>query len=232
MRRNWIPTATTIPALIILVILGSWQVQRLMWKRDLIATIDAQMVEPPLPLGQEKPDLQQTQYRRVSLEGVFLDSFEQHLFTGPKVIKGKPGYDILTPFQLKDGPIILVNRGWVPTEKKEAGQRPDTVGIGMTTIEGMVHRPESKTWAIPENEPENNLWFFIDVAAMLDGVEGNKWDHFYVRATSAPTPLPIPGQATVTIRNDHLQYALTWYALAIALLVIYLLYRRKNRIPS
>lgn len=228
MNKKIVPTIFTICAFITLITLGTWQVQRLKWKLNLISEVEIKTSLPPSPLPEYTKDLEKLQYSKIALQGHFLNDKEIHLFTGQKVFKGDSGYDILTPMQLSDGRFVLVDRGWIPSDIKSAEKRPETIINGDIKLTGMFHKGEEKGRFIPENDVKNNLWFTIKMDE-ISAVTGLPLGSFYIRALENPsdTKYPIPGDEKIEYRNDHLQYAITWYSLAIILLVIYFLYMRK-----
>ena len=233
MKRNLplIPTNSTAIALITLVILGSWQVQRLVWKNHLIAEISEKIQMPPIALKDGQIDIDNLKYRKVTVKGRFLHENEVHLFTGAREMRGEPGYNIFTPLELKNGTVILVDRGWVPAKQKEREKRPETLVKGTISITGMLHSGEHQGIFTPENEPDKNLWFWIDIPTVA-GFTGKAIENVYVRALAGEgetNSLPIPGKRMIEIRNDHLQYAIIWYSLAVILLVVYVIYVRKNQ---
>ncbi|MCE3232354.1 MAG: hypothetical protein K0R98_611 [Rickettsiaceae bacterium] len=218
------PTLFTITALFVLLSLGTWQVYRLQWKNNLVATVNEKIAMPAVEMSPDV-DINQLQYRKVHLQGEFLNDKEVHLFTGAKKFKGEMGYDILTPMRLADGRVVLVDRGWLPHDKKEPQSRPETLLSGIVDVVGMLHKGEIKGRFTPDNDIEKNLWFWIDIPA-IENYTGTKLQNLYVRQLKEgdSNVLPIAGDAVITQRNDHLQYAVTWYGLAIVLLVIYFVY--------
>lgn len=221
-----IPTLFTIPALIVLLCLGSWQVKRLMWKNNLVAEISERSALQPLELPGSKIDIDSLRYRRVIATGHFLHDKEIHVFTGAREMRGEAGYNIVTPLENKDGTVVLVDRGWVPADKKDSANRPETLLKGEISILGMLQDGEKKGMFTPQNDLARNLWFWIDIPAIA-GFTGKPLENVYVRAIEdkdISNPLPIPGKATVEIRNDHLQYAIIWYSFAVILSVVYTIY--------
>lgn len=230
-RPKLIPTLMTIPSLIILVMLGTWQMQRLEWKTTLIEQLTSRQEQPPISLTfpLDPTQIDELKYRITELRGTFLHDKEIHLYTGTIKIKNKRGFYIITPFQLEGSDVVVaVNRGWVPNDLKDADTRPESLVEGVQTIRGMLSPSESPTWFTPDNDYAHNVWIWMDLDAMRT----------YLNLPVAPLALlqkdsltdglyPIPPATHVTLRNDHLQYAITWYSLAIALLVIYILYHRK-----
>ena len=137
------------------------------------------------------------------------------------------------PFERADGPVVLVNRGWVPLENKEPETRLGGQIKGTHRLEGIVMSAGRTGWFTPDNEPENNIWFWTDTEA-LAAKAGIPALRFLVDAGPTPNPggLPIGGQTKVELRSEHMQYIVIWYALAISLGVIYVIFMRRGRSPD
>lgn len=228
-RPTFWPTLFTVPALIALVALGTWQIQRLHWKQDLIAKLQSRStgaaVAPPGPAS----DLEGFEFQRVFLRGTFRHDGELYILGRAR--SGSPGLHVLTPLvPAGGGPAILVDRGWVPFERRAPSSRAEGQVAGPVMLEGIVRLQKEPGLFTPENEPANNTWFFVDTDAMSKAAGIPLRAGYYVVADDADLPggFPKGGQWRLDIRNDHLEYALTWYSLAVALLVIYILYHRRR----
>jgi surfeit locus 1 family protein len=221
------PTLFSVPALLVLVALCIWQVQRLHWKEGLIAERELRVAAEPIALPAVGADPAGLEYRRVRLEGSFLH--DKELYLGARSMNGNPGYQILTPFALANGGLVLVDRGWVPIERKAPESRAEGQVAGPQTIDGIVRLPPGQAWMQPDNEPGKNMWFFVDLPAMATVAGAQIRTDLYVDAGPAENPgkYPVGGQTRIEIPNDHLQYAITWGLLALALLVIYVAYHLK-----
>ncbi len=222
-----IPTIFTIAAIIVLLTFGTWQVQRLVWKKNLVAQIAEKVALAPIELP-DNIDIESIKYQRILLEGHFLHDKEIHLFTGPHKMNGESGYNIFTPLETKNGKVVLVDRGWVPAKQKQSANRPETLIEGEVALIGMLHAGEHQGRFTPDNDIEKNLWFWIDIPAIA-GFTGKQLDNVYVRALDTDgveNILPVAGKATIELRNDHLQYAIIWYSFAVILLIIYIIYIR------
>lgn len=218
-------------ALVLLLGLGTWQVQRLHWKLGLIATMKARMsaAAVPLPAG-TKIDARSWAYRRVRLEGHYLNGKAMHLLAY-ETRSGTLGYDLVTPFLRADGEgAVLVNRGWVP-RGQGGNAAPPKIGAvtGPVTVIGIVHPAWKGGLFTPRNEPGRGLWFAGDAAAM-GATAGLQVPPLLVDRVAGPDPraLPIGGQTRVDLPNHHLQYAITWYLLALVLVVIFVRYHRNR----
>ena len=221
------PTLISVPAFIVLVGLCVWQVQRLHWKQELIADREARVAAEPIALPAAGVDPASVDYRRVRLEGAF--RHDKELFLGARSMNGNVGYQVLTPFELAGGGAILIDRGWVPVERKAPESRAEGQLAGPQTVDGIVRLAPGKVWMQPDNEPAHNMWFFVDLPAMKAASGVDLRTDLYVDAGPAQNPgkYPVGGQTRIELPNDHLQYAITWGLLAIALAVIYVLYHLK-----
>jgi surfeit locus 1 family protein len=225
-RPAFWPTAIALPAFLVLLALGTWQVDRLAWKTELNAHRETAAHGAPVPLPQTLAEAKPSEYRPVRVEGTFEHERERYL--GATSERGRPGFHIVTPLRLADGRLLLVNRGFVPSEQKDPARRAEGEVQGNVTVEGLIRIPPSgkPSWFVPDNHPESNMWFWMDPAAMEPDALP-----FYIDADAAPNPggWPKGGVTRLALPNDHLQYAITWYALAAALVVIYVVYHRQNR---
>ncbi|MGE4217907.1 MAG: SURF1 family protein [Alphaproteobacteria bacterium] len=226
--RLW-PTLFTIPALALLLALGTWQVQRLQWKTALIDKLQARSEMPAAPLPPRLDDPEAYEYRRVGVTGRFLHDRELHMVN--RSLNGNPGLHILTPLERADGAgYVLINRGWVPFEREDPQKRPEGQVEGTVTVEGILRLAKGPGWMTPDNAPATNVWFYVEPAAMAKAAGVDSLPAFEIMSgdRSVPGGFPIGHQWRVNLRNDHLQYALTWYSLAAALLVIYVLSQRRR----
>jgi len=225
-RPTFWPTLMAVPAVLFMLGLGVWQVQRLHWKEQLIATIDQRIAAPPvaLPTG-DSLDVDAWVYRRVKVTGQFLHEREIHLLAYTE--RGNLGYHVITPLARQDGGYVLVDRGWVPTDKADPASRAAGQVAGTVTIEGVVRRGWAQGWFVPDNNVARNQWFYGDLAAMAASAKVSA-PPILLEAGAAANPggFPIGGQTQVTLPNNHLQYAITWFGMALALAVIYVVYHR------
>jgi len=232
------PTLFTIPTMVLLLGLGTWQLERLQWKQALIADrterTGAPPIELPAPGAPLSPaELDELDYRHAAAAGAFLHDKEMYL--AARTMEGSVGFQIVTPLQMADGAVVLVNRGWVPDNRKDPAKRLEGQVAGTVTVDGAIRVPRQRNWLqgwlVPDNDPAKNFWFWNDLQAMgaYAAVPPDKLVPVYLEAGPAPNPggIPIGGQTKVNLPNDHLQYAITWYLLAAALAVIYVLYHRQ-----
>jgi len=236
-RRSWVGLLVpTLLAFIVLIGLGTWQIQRKAWKEGLIAALDAQLAAAPiaLPSAASWPrlDRKNDEYRRVTFAAEFDHGKEALVFAAPSTFRpdiSDPGYWVFTPARLADGSIVMVNRGFVPDGRQEPASRPQGQIAGPVEITGSMRWPEAHHWFTPADEPAKNLWFAADPQAIAAAKGLNKGLNeglgavapFYVEQESPVPPggLPQPGKLKVTLPDNHLQYALTWYGLALVLVI-------------
>jgi len=230
-RRSW--RGLLIPALLafaLLIGLGVWQLQRKAWKEGLIASLTAQLAVPSvaLPGPAAWPGLDQAsrEYRRVTFAADFDNAKEALLFAAPSTFRpdvSEPGYWVFTPATLQGGGTVMVNRGFVPDGRQDQKTRPQGEIAGPVQITGALRWPEERHWFTPNDEPAHNLWFSADPAAMAAAKGVGPVAPFYVEQES-PTPpggLPRPGKLVVSLPDNHLQYALTWFGLALVLVLTF-----------
>ncbi|OCO99825.1 MULTISPECIES: SURF1 family protein [unclassified Ensifer] len=210
----------------ILVSLGTWQMQRLYWKESLLTAIAERRSAPPVTLAEIEKILAgggDIDYRTVSVTGTFDHSKERHFFA---TYNGRTGYYVFTPLTLDDGRILFVNRGFVPFEQKDsstrlAGELPAFVGIHGLARPKLDQKPSS---LVPDNDLAKNIFYWKDLDTMASsvGLPADKVIPFFVDADATPNPggLPIGGVTQFDLPNNHLQYALTWYGLAGALVLV------------
>jgi surfeit locus 1 family protein len=218
----------------ILVALGSWQIQRKAWKEGLIATLNERLAAPPsaLPAPGAWPSLDQAsgEYRRVKFTAEFDHGQEALVYSAPSAFRpdvSGPGYWIFTPAHVAGGGSVIVNRGFVPQTQREVGARAAGQEGGLVEIVGVLRWPEKRNWFSPSDDPNGNLWFTRDPLAIA-AAKGLAAGHgpvapFYVEQEGPVPPggLPRPGKIVANLRNEHLQYALTWFGLALVLLVAF-----------
>ncbi|MBB4184861.1 surfeit locus 1 family protein [Sinorhizobium terangae] len=221
----------------VLVSLGTWQVQRLQWKEGLLAAIAERRTAPPVSLKEIEAMAaagDDIDYRTVSVSGTYDHGKERHFFA---THEGRTGYYVFTPLMLDDGRALFVNRGFVPFEKKDASTRPEGQVAGTVTVNGLA-RPrlsEKPSSLVPDNDIAKNIFYWKDLDAMAGsaGLPADRVVSFFVDAdaTANPGGLPIGGVTQFDLPNNHLQYALTWYGLAAALVVVsgVYFYRRRRQ---
>ena len=211
---------------LVLLALGTWQVKRMYWKEGLLADIQQRTQTAPVPLV----DIEKLaasggdiEYRTVQLSGTFDHAKEQHFFA---TFQGRTGYYIYTPLKLADDRAIFVNRGFVPYDMKEPATRKAGEVAGTVNIEGLARaRLSSKPSSLlPDNDLAKNIYYWKDLTAMISraGLQPAQVMPFFVDANAAPNPggWPKGGVTLIDLPNNHLQYVITWYGLALALVIV------------
>ncbi len=231
-RRWWRPwVSLLVPASLVfalLIGLGVWQLQRKVWKENLIAELTRQLSAPPValpaPATWRSLDPATLQYRRVKFSAEFDNAREALVFAAPSVFRpdaSGPGYWVFTPAHLSGGGIVIVNRGFVPDGRQDPKSRPQGQISGPIEITGALRWPDAQHWFTPNDEPAHNLWFTADPAAIAAAKGIGAVAPFYVEQEGPMPPgeLPQPGKLIVSLPDNHLQYALTWFGLAIVLVI-------------
>ena len=244
------PTLATLAGLAVLIGLGTWQLERKRWKEDLLAKIAAGAKAEPIPVSPvrqpsaaERPGeafekvagdpewLQE--YRHVSARGRFHHNKEQYLYAPTPA---GPGWHVYTPLEMADGRVVWINRGFVPEARKAPATRPEGQVPGEVEVRGLVRLPSHKGPFAPANDVSGNLWYWPDIGAMTaaafpDGPQKRPAGPqrpaalpLVIEADAQPGPpggLPRGGVTRLALPNRHLEYALTWYGLALTLIGVY-----------
>jgi surfeit locus 1 family protein len=230
-RRGMLePTIFAIVGMAILIGLGVWQLDRKVWKENLIAAMAARLKAPPedLPPREDWARLtpQREEFRRVGFSAEFLPGREALVYSAGSAfrpdVKG-PGYWVFAPARLSGGGSVIVNRGFVPLDRKDAAV---AVLAGSVDIVGIMRWPETRGLFTPADDLKDNVWYLRDIAAMAAAKHWANVAPFYVEQES-PAPvggLPKLGKLAVNLPDNHLQYAITWFGLALALAGIYLVW--------
>jgi surfeit locus 1 family protein len=224
------PTVLTALMLSVLIALGSWQIERLFWKENLIAERQEAVAAAPVPVPRSLEEARGMEFRRVTDEGVFLH--DKEIFLGATSEAGGQGYQVLTPLLEPSGRVVFVNRGFIPAELKNPAKRAAAQIGGTVRVQGLLRLPpEGKpNWFLPDNRPDLNYWFWVDIPAMSAADKLDQVAPFYIDADATPNPggWPKGGVTRLALPNNHLQYAITWFSLAVALIVIYVLSQRRD----
>jgi len=214
---------TALAAFLVLLVavflaLGTWQVQRLFWKLDLIARVESRVHADPVPAPgrSEWPsvDREKDEYRRVTATGLFR---HDRTVLVQAVTERGAGFWVVTPLVLADGSAILINRGFVPAERSTPEARlAGEIAAGPVAVTGLLRITEPGGAFLRSNDPAADRWFSRDVAAIAAAKGLADVAPYFVDADATPNPggLPIGGLTVVAFRNSHLVYALTWYTLA------------------
>lgn len=227
-RPRLIPAIAAFIALAILLGLGTWQVERLGWKTDLIKRVEAGLAADPveLPASIDRPA--DWDYVRVQVTGRLLH--DKEVYIGPRLYprpdgRQEQGVHVLTPLVRDDGAgTVLIDRGWVPLDKRDPASRAPGQVEGSVTISAIARVPQDRAFMQPDNDTASRTFFWLDMQALagIAGVERLTPLVLQADATANPGGLPIGGRTIVALKNDHLSYALTWYGLALTLVGVFI----------
>lgn len=229
-RRLWPLVTMAGFGIVVLCGLGAWQVMRLGEKEQLLTELNARATATPLSLGDilsraEKGE--DVEFTHIAAQGAFDHA---HRIYKQSVYDGGPGWQVITPFVATDGVAVLVDRGVIPGEMKNAPE-----AAGPATVSGIIRRHNSGQGLFdPENDASGNMWFWWDIPAMKAQAAfppDAKVAPFILQALpdAAAPKFPKPDTPDAGIRNNHLQYAITWFSLALVLLAITILFIRRER---
>jgi surfeit locus 1 family protein len=237
-RSLLLPGVVVVAAFAMLIALGVWQLERKVWKEDLIATLAERMSAAPSrvpPRGQwQSLTPAVDEFRRVTLRGEFAPGREARVYSGGaglrEDVKG-PGYFAFAPVRLPDGSTVVVNRGHVDNPNPDASLKPIALPETPVDIVGALRWPEQPGWFVAPYSERQDLWFVRDHRAMAARYGWGEVAPFYAEMES-PAPaggVPRPGRLTINLRNDHFGYAMTWFGLAGVLLVAFGFWIRSRR---
>ena len=227
------PTVYTVVGIAILIGLGIWQLDRKTWKENLIATLTQRSARAPddLPPRASWGKLAQdgNEYRRVTFPAEFVEGQEALVYTAGSPlrpdVKG-PGYWVFAPAQLAGGSIVVINRGFVPADRKAPASRADGKPRGIVEVVGVMRWPEMRGLFTPADDPNGNVWYLRDPKSIAAAKKWATAAPFYIDQEQ-PVPaggLPLPGKLAVALPDNHLQYAITWFGLALALAGVYVVW--------
>jgi len=229
--RGALALALALLGLIVLLGLGTWQLQRKAWKEGLIATLDQRLSEAPvaLPPPDQWAALSQgaSEFTRVRLRVTFPKARDALVFSGQSAIRDdvkEPGYFVFAPARLADGRQIVINRGFSPSRSYPTPSE-------LQDIVGYLRWPEAPSWFVGLHDAAGEVWTARDIAAMAAERGWGDVAPFYIEQES-PVPaggLPHPAALKVRLRNEHLQYAITWYGLAAVWVVMFAIWASRRR---
>lgn len=224
--RPWLVLSIAV-AMGILLSLGTWQVQRLAWKEELLATIDSRIASEPKPLLEVEAlyaSEEDVEYVPVSLSGTFEHDAEQFFLA---THQGQSGWYVYTPLRLSDGRALIVNRGFIPYDRRDPESREWEEVEGQVSFTALARNPlfEKPGFVVPDNRPDDNTWYWKDFPSMRDqmGLSDDETLPFFADARENPAgerTYPVAGVTIIALPNNHLQYAVTWYGLAAALAAV------------
>ena len=199
-----------------LLSLGFWQIYRLNWKLELIEQIEHSLKNDPVELS----NIEKKNYLRIKTSGDI--DFDKQIYLYNLNDAGKPGFEVINPIKIGDEN-YLVNRGWIPFEKKDL---PEINLVDQNQIVGTIMLQTKPSTFKPKNDIEKNYWFTLDREDILKFTGRNFSE--YVIYLNGDYKIPKPRVITAKISNNHKKYAITWFSMAISILLIYLYFRKKN----
>ena len=202
--------------ILILLFLGFWQIYRLNWKLDLIEQIENSLKNDPVELS----NIEKKNYLRIKTSGEI--DFDNQIYLYNLNDAGKPGFEVINPIKIGDEN-YLMNRGWIPFEKKDL---PEINLVDQNQIVGTLMLQTKPSTFKPENDIEKNYWFTLN-REDISKFTGRNFSE-YVIYLNGDYKIPKPRVITAKISNNHKKYAITWFSMAISILLIYLYFRKKN----
>ncbi len=223
-RKSWPlgPIIIGLGGFCVLIMLGVWQAGKVAEKNRVIADAEQRLIAPPAPLP-ETSDAERDNYKRVRVEGRFLNGEESYFLTS-KTLKG-PGFDVIVPFETSDGRRILVDRGYVPQNLRDPATRTETTIEGLTEVVGVMRWPDdTSAWTLDADIPKREF-YSRSVAPLADLM---KTEQVMIMAgETGGKGWPRGSKAQVNIRNSHLPYAIQWFAIAAVWLLMSVIWVRK-----
>ncbi|MGB9365119.1 MAG: SURF1 family protein [Xanthobacteraceae bacterium] len=221
-----------------LVALGTWQLERKSWKEGLIAELEEKLSAPPvaLPPRERWPQLsaEKDEFRRVTFPTEFVRDEEVLVFSSGSSLRPDakgPGYWVFSPARTADGGLIVINRGFVPEGRQDPETRTEGKPSGVVEVIGYIRWMEPRGVFTPKDNPPQHVWYVRDPAGMAAGMKWGPVAPFYIDQEAPPVPggLPKVGPLKPSLPNNHLQYAVTWYGLALVVLISGILFLRARR---
>ena len=199
-----------------LLSLGSWQLYRLNWKLNLLSEIENSLKNNPVEFSK----VDKKNYLRIKTSGII--DFNKQIYLYNLNESGKPGFEVINPIIINNEN-YLINRGWIPFDKKD---KPEINLINERNIIGTLKLQHKASTFKPENDINKNYWFTLNREDIFK-YTGKKFSD-YIIYLNGDYKLPKPKVITANISNNHKKYAITWFSMAISILLIYLYFRKKN----
>ena len=219
-KPKLVPLVSFAIALLILLSLSLWQVKRLVWKTNLIEQRVSNFEGEPKNLFDiKKPN--ENEFKKVFIEGQLLNNLE---FFMPALSKnGNNGFHIIVPMEVEKKKLILFDTGWVPLAKKEKNKRLNNLIKEKKIFTAVIRLPGRKGYFQPDNDNIKNFWFFVEPKLMEETISMKLENRFYLEAVdNGPNGYPLGNQTRIYLRNNHLQYAITWFLIALSLIGVFI----------
>merc|ERR1711991_1093834 len=207
--------------------MAAWQIKRLNWKNNLIQQrVSMFEGEPKLLMQLKKPS--EYEFQKVFVNGKLLNDFEFYM---PALSKnGNNGFHILVPIKVSSNKFLIYNTGWVPLFKKDPVDRKENIVREEKLFSAVIRLPGRKGYFQPENDPIKNFWFFVEPDLMQKELTFQLEKNFYLEASdNGPNGYPLGNQTRIYLRNNHFQYALTWFFIAIGLIGVFIAANLKKK---
>jgi surfeit locus 1 family protein len=202
--------------ILVLLSLGCWQLYRLNWKLNLIQEIENSLKNDPIELSKAN----EKNFLRIKTSGEI--DFDKQIYLYNLNDNGKPGFEVVNPILINDKN-YLINRGWIPFNQKD---QPEINLVDEIKIIGTLKLQSKASTFKPENDIEKNYWFTLDRDDVFK-YTGKNFSNFIIYL-NGDYNIPKPKVITANISNNHKKYAITWFSMAISILLLYLYFRRKN----
>ena len=216
MKHKFLFSVFIIFFIFVFIGLGTWQIIRLNWKNNLILEIENSLKNPPVELAQSKKE----NFLKIKTSGSI--DFDKQIYLYNLNESGTPGFEVINPITIGDEN-FLINRGWIPFEKK--GTQEINV-FDQENIIGTLKLQGRKNIFKPDNDLDENYWFSLNREDILK-FTGKNFSK-YIIYLDGNYQLPRPKKITANISNNHQKYAITWFSLALSILLLYLYFRKKN----
>ena len=216
MKHKFLFSVFIIFFIFVFIGLGTWQIIRLNWKNNLILEIENSLKNPPVELAQSNKE----NFLKIKTSGSI--DFDKQIYLYNLNESGTPGFEVINPITIGDEN-FLINRGWIPFEKK--GTKEINV-FDQKNIIGTLKLQGRKNIFKPDNDLDENYWFSLNREDILK-FTGKNFSK-YIIYLDGNYQLPRPKKITANISNNHQKYAITWFSLALSILLLYLYFRKKN----
>ena len=200
--------------------LGTWQLYRLQWKLALINEINDGLSSEPVFYSK----INFKNYQKVKFKGEF--NFEKQIFLYSLNDNGVPGYEIITPLQTQSNEILLVNRGWIKEELKSESQKNINL-IDTNSFSGIIKKISKSNPFKPDNDLKNNIWFTVNIEE-LENYMGFDLNNYILYLENSHNKILTPKKISPNLPNNHLKYSITWYSVALSILLYFLYFRKKQ----
>ena len=216
MKHKFLFSVFIIFFILVFIGLGTWQIVRLNWKNNLILEIENSLKNPPVELAQSNKE----NFLKIKTSGSI--NFDKQIYLYNLNDSGTPGFEVINPITIGDEN-YLINRGWIPFEKKGA---QEINVFDQKNIIGTLKLQGRKNIFKPDNDLDENYWFSLNREDILK-FTGKNFSK-YIIYLDGNYQLPRPKKITANISNNHQKYAITWFSLALSILLLYLYFRKKN----